>query len=86
MACVLMAIRFIIYASPRWPGRLFAATSIPLVMLMTIYLADAAPSLMWPGIIVLVVMALLGMPIFALLGGILVLGLALALSTDSLFS
>lgn len=69
IGCALMAIRFILYASTRWRDRLLVALAIPLTILFPVLLEQVAPSLVWPGILVLLVVAGLGMPIFALLGG-----------------
>jgi tripartite ATP-independent transporter DctM subunit len=69
IGCLLMAVRFIIYASPRWPGRAVAACGILFVVILSLFAEGMATSLMWPGIGLLVVMTLLGMPIFGLLGG-----------------
>jgi tripartite ATP-independent transporter DctM subunit len=69
IGCALMALRFIICASAGWRGRLLVASALPATVLMAVFLGNVSASLVGPGILVLVVMAFLGMPIFAVLGG-----------------
>ena len=65
----LIALRLVWQASPRMAVRALAALGIVAGVWISRYpaLLDGAPA--WPGIAVLILAAVLGMPIFALLGG-----------------
>jgi tripartite ATP-independent transporter DctM subunit len=65
----VMAIRFILHASKRACVRALVGLSLPAMILLPILSSDAASQLVLPGLILLVVAAALGTPIFILLGG-----------------
>ncbi len=65
----VMAIRFILHASTRGWVRGLVGLSLPAMILLPILGPDSASQLVLPGLILLVVAAILGSPIFILLGG-----------------
>ncbi len=65
----VMAIRFILYASKRTRVRALVGLSLPAMILLPILCSNSASQLVLPGLILLIVAALLGTPIFILLGG-----------------
>ncbi len=65
----VMAIRFILHASKRAWVRALVGLSLPGVMLLPILCSGSASQLVLPGLILLVIAAALGTPIFILLGG-----------------
>ena len=65
----IMAIRFILRASTRSWVRGLVGLSLPAAILLPILFSDFASQLVLPGLILLVVAAVLGAPIFILLGG-----------------
>ena len=65
----VMAIRFILHASKRACVRALVGLSLPAMILLPILSSAAASQLVLPGLILLVVGAALGTPIFILLGG-----------------
>ena len=65
----VMAVRFIFRASKRAWVRAFVGLSLPAMILLPILCSDYASQLVLPGLILLVVAAGLGTPIFILLGG-----------------
>ncbi len=66
---VVMAVRFIRRAGPGWRWTLAAWISLPLSMVLPLAFPEGIPGLVWPGIILLIVGAVFGLPIFAVLGG-----------------
>ena len=65
----VMAIRFILHASKRGSVRAMVGLSLPAMILLPILFSDSASQLVLPGLILLIVAALLGTPLFILLGG-----------------
>ena len=65
----VMAVRFIFRASKRAWVRAFVGLSLPAMILLPVLCSDYASQLVLPGLILLVVAAGLGTPIFILLGG-----------------
>ena len=65
----VMAIRFILRASKHGWVRMLVGLSLPAMILLPALLADSASQLVLPGLILLIVAAILGAPIFILLGG-----------------
>jgi len=65
----VMAIRFILHASKRGSVRALVGLSLPAMILLPILFSDSASQLVLPGLILLIVAALLGTPLFILLGG-----------------
>ena len=65
----VMAIRFILHASKRTWVRALVGLNVPAMILLLILSSDSASQLVLPGLILLVVGAVLGTPIFILLGG-----------------
>ena len=65
----VMATRFILNASKRGPVRTLVGLSLPAMILLPILFSGSASQLVPPGLIVLIVAAVLGTPIFILLGG-----------------
>ncbi|OEU81167.1 MAG: hypothetical protein BA872_07580 [Desulfobacterales bacterium C00003060] len=65
----VMAIRFILRASKHSWVRMLVGLSLPAMILLPALLADSASQLVLPGLILLIVAAILGAPIFILLGG-----------------
>ena len=65
----VMAIRFILRASKHSWVRMLVGLSLPAMILLPALLADSASQLVLPGLILLIVAAVLGAPIFILLGG-----------------
>jgi C4-dicarboxylate transporter DctM subunit len=65
----VMAIRFIVRASKRGWVRGLVGLCLPAMILLLIFCSDSAASLVAPGLILLIVAAALGAPIFILLGG-----------------
>ncbi len=65
----IMAIRFILRASKRLGVRLLVALSLPATILLPVLFSGSASALVLPGLILLVIGAALGTPIFVLLGG-----------------
>jgi len=61
----LVAVRLLWHASTRWPGRL---TALVLTIVLAV-LAAKLPALRWPGLVTLFVAAVLGAPVFTILGG-----------------
>ena len=66
----LIAVRLALRASPHWPGRGLAALGIVAGLLLNQYRALLENSSLTPWLVVLLVGAIVGAPIFALLGGI----------------
>jgi C4-dicarboxylate transporter, DctM subunit len=64
----VITLRFAVQAG-RWKQRLFALLGIPVAAMIGFLLESYASSLLWPATIGLVVAALLGSPIFVVLGG-----------------
>jgi len=64
-----MMIRFALDASERRSVQALTALAFPLAALLPLFVPNAAHAMMWPGIGLLVIAALLGSPIFILLGG-----------------
>jgi len=65
----VMAIRFILHASKRGSVRAMVGLSLPAMILLPILFFDSASQLVLPGLLLLIVAALLGTPLFILLGG-----------------
>jgi C4-dicarboxylate transporter, DctM subunit len=65
----LMAIRFAWGASERWPLKLAALAAVPLAFSLGL-LPEHAEGLIWPLAIIVVAAVLLGMPVFAAMGGL----------------
>jgi tripartite ATP-independent transporter DctM subunit len=65
----VMAIRFILHASKRTWVRALVGLSLPAMITLLILSSDSASQLVLPGLILLVVAAVLETPIFILLGG-----------------
>lgn len=65
----VMAVRFIFRASKRAWVRAFLGLSLPVMILLSVFCSDYASQLVLPGLILLVVAAGMGTPIFILLGG-----------------
>ncbi len=65
----VMAIRFILRASERIWARMLVGLSLPAMILIPIFCSDCAPLLVFPGLLLLGTAAVLGTPIFILLGG-----------------
>jgi tripartite ATP-independent transporter DctM subunit len=65
----VMAIRFIVHASERPWVRALVALSIPAIIVLPALCCEFASPLVLPGLILLIVAAALGTPIFILLGG-----------------
>ncbi|MCK4389683.1 MAG: TRAP transporter large permease subunit [Desulfobacterales bacterium] len=65
----VMAIRFILHASKRGWVRALVGLSLPAMILLPSLYSESASQLVFPGLILLVVAAALGTPIFVLLGG-----------------
>ena len=65
----VMAIRFILQASKRTWIRALVGLSLPAMILLPILCSGSASQLVLPGLILLVIAAALGTPIFILLGG-----------------
>jgi len=65
----VIAIRFILHASKRGSVRAMVGLSLPAMILLPILFSDSASQLVLPGLILLIVAALLGTPLFILLGG-----------------
>lgn len=65
----VMAIRFILRASKRTCVRVLVGLSLPAMILLPILFGDSASQLVLPGLLLLAVAAVLGTPIFVLLGG-----------------
>ena len=66
---VVMAIRFILHASKRTWVRALVGLSLPAMIMLPTLCSNFASQLVLPGLILLIVAAALGMPIFILLGG-----------------
>jgi C4-dicarboxylate transporter DctM subunit len=66
----VMATRFILHASKRGPVRALVGLSFPAMILLPVLFSGSASQLVLPGLIVLIVAAVLGTPIFILLGGV----------------
>ena len=75
IAFALVAMRLVWRASPTWIGRGIAALGIVLAWWMAAYPEVIAGGPMWPWLIGLLIAALFGAPIFALLGGVAMVGL-----------
>ena len=65
----VMATRFILNSSKRRPVRALVGLSLPAMILLPVLFSGSASQLVLPGLIVLIVAAVLGTPIFILLGG-----------------
>ncbi|MGH6932807.1 MAG: TRAP transporter large permease subunit [Dongiaceae bacterium] len=65
----VMAVRFALQAG-NWRAQIVAAMGIPLAATVGFLLAPEAATVVWPGVALLIVAALLGAPIFVLLGGV----------------
>ena len=65
----VMAARFILHASRRGPVRALVGLSLPAMILLPILFSGSASQLVLPGLILLILAAVLGTPIFILLGG-----------------
>ncbi len=68
LAFAVMAVRFVLQAGG-WRERAVAFLGIPAAAVIGFWLVAYAPALVWPGVILLIVSALLGAPIFVVLGG-----------------
>jgi len=66
----LIALRLAWRSSPHWPGRLLAATGIALGWWVYLHPQAFGDMPIWPWILGVVIGALLGGPVFALLGGV----------------
>jgi C4-dicarboxylate transporter DctM subunit len=67
---LLVALRAVWYASPRMKGRLAAAVALLIPVALCLMGKPAGPALLYAALATIVVAALLGLPIFATLGGI----------------
>jgi TRAP-type C4-dicarboxylate transport system permease small subunit len=65
----VMAIRFILRASERLWVRALVGLSLPAMILIPMFCSHCAPLLVFPGLVLLGTAAVLGTPIFILLGG-----------------
>ena len=65
----IMAIRFILRASKHLWGKLVAGLSLPAMIFLPMLGSEYAPILVLPGLLILGLVAVLGTPIFILLGG-----------------
>jgi C4-dicarboxylate transporter, DctM subunit len=68
IAFAVMTLRFVLDAEG-WPRRGLAALGIPAIAVTGFFLAPYAQHLLWAGVVLLAVAALLGAPIFIALGG-----------------
>jgi tripartite ATP-independent transporter DctM subunit len=69
LALALIAIRFVVRASPRWPGRAAAIGAIGAAFAMGL-LGEHVVPLVWPISLVILGGALLGAPVFVAMGGL----------------
>ncbi|MBN1268588.1 MAG: TRAP transporter large permease subunit [Kiritimatiellae bacterium] len=69
----LMAVRFMLRAGKTWRLRATAATAFVAAALLALWATPAAPALVGPGILLLVLATILGAPVFIMLGGAAVL-------------
>jgi len=67
---LLVALRIVWYASPRWKPRLAAAAGLLVPVLLFVAPKPEGPAALLMGLAVILVAAMLGLPIFATLGGI----------------
>ncbi len=65
----VMAIRFILHASKRTWVRTLVGLSLPAIILLPTLFSESASQLVLPGLILLIVAAVMGTPIFVSLGG-----------------
>lgn len=68
IAFFVIALRFVMQAGA-WKACAWVALSIPLIILMTFLPPSVAPYLLWPGIVAFLLTAVMGAPIFIVLGG-----------------
>ncbi|MGE5202966.1 MAG: TRAP transporter large permease subunit [Acidobacteriota bacterium] len=68
IAFAVMTLRFVLDAGG-WRARAIAALGIPVIAATGLLLEPYAQALVWPGVVLLAVTALLGAPIFIVLGG-----------------
>ena len=64
----VITLRFV-FQVEGWAGRAIAFAGIPAAAGLGFFLAPEAPQILWPGIIGLIAIAVLGAPIFVVLGG-----------------
>ncbi len=67
-AFAMIALRFVVHAGGWW-ARTCAFLGIPVAAVTGFFMGPYAPELLWPGIAVLIGTALIGVPIFIVLGG-----------------
>ncbi len=65
-----MGVRFVIRAGKGWLPRIIAGLAFPLCILLPWWFSGVAGYLVWPGVLILILAALAGAPIFTLLGGV----------------
>ncbi len=65
----VMAVRFVLGASRRLWVKMLVTAGLAAIMLFTILASNPVPQLVWPGVLLLAISAILGAPIFTLLGG-----------------
>ncbi len=68
-AFAIIALRFVVHAGGGWE-RTCAFLGIPLASMIGFILGPYAPELLWPGLAILIGAALVGAPIFVVLGGV----------------
>ena len=69
----LIAVRIVMRASSRWPGRLIAGLGIVAGLVLSQYANLLEARNPWPGVALVLISTVLGGPVFALLGGLAVL-------------
>src|SRR6185503_13615619 len=74
VAFALIAVRLVWRASPHWIGRAIAAVGIALGLFLAERQELLEGARLWPWLVGLAIAGVLGTPIFALLGGIAMLG------------
>ena len=65
----IIALRFV-WGAGGWGSRALAFLGIPAAAMIGFFLSPHASELLWPGIVVLIGVALVGAPIFVMLGGV----------------
>jgi C4-dicarboxylate transporter DctM subunit len=69
IALALIALRFVFRASDRWTGKVIAAAAVGAVFSLGLFPAHIGP-LVWPLLILILVAAFFGAPVFIAMGGI----------------